>query len=69
MLRMLRCRSLVLPCVHVRGFVYDARARLLCFCFFGPSVASGVRPFCLALLCSMSVVFICLIPSHLTLIF
>ena len=30
-LRMLRSRSLVLSCVHVGGFVYDARARLLCF--------------------------------------
>ena len=44
---------------------------LACFvvCLFGPSVGSGVRPFCLVLLCLMSLVLCCLLPSCLTLIF
>ena len=53
MLRMLRSRSLVLFCVHVGGFVLDARARLLClFAVFGRSVGwSWCLLFCLVLLC------------------
>ena len=70
MLRMLRSRSLVLFCVHVGGFVFDARARLLCLFAFsvGPSVGPGVCSSVLScsVLCSFvfwanaTFVFVCL---------